>query len=136
MFETLVKCHERVGHSGRRKTWDEVKKNYAGIRFDVIPLFLSTCKQCNERRPAKNPPSGRPMIALGFLTRVQMDLIDFSSRPDGDYRYILHVWVQMKILMVIVLQMTILMVHQMFLGLMIILMMYWLSLQQVLGGLT
>ena len=35
MFETLVKCHERVGHSGRRKTWDEVKKNYAGIRFDV-----------------------------------------------------------------------------------------------------
>ena len=50
-----------------------------------------TCKQCNERRPAKNPPSGRPMIALGFLTRVQMDLIDFSSRPDGDYRYILHV---------------------------------------------
>ena len=21
MFETLVKCHERVGHSGRRKTW-------------------------------------------------------------------------------------------------------------------
>ena len=44
--------------------------------------------------------------------------------------------VQMKILMVIVLQMTILMVHQMFLGLMIILMMYWLSLQQVLGGLT
>ena len=41
MFETLVKCHERVGHSGRRKTWDEVKKNYAGIRFDVIPLFLS-----------------------------------------------------------------------------------------------
>ena len=91
MFETLVKCHERVGHSGRRKTWDEVKKNYAGIRFDVIPLFLSTCKQCNERRPAKNPPSGRPMIALGFLTRVQMDLIDFSSRPDGDYRYILHV---------------------------------------------
>ena len=91
MFETLIKCHERVGHSGRRKTWDEVKKNYAGIRFDVIPLFLSTCKQCNERRPAKNPPSGRPMIALGFLTRVQMDLIDFSSRPDGDYRYILHV---------------------------------------------
>ena len=91
IFETLVKCHKRVGHSARRKTWDEVKKNYAGIRFDVIPLFLSTCKQCNERRPAKNPPSGRPMIALGFLTRVQMDLIDFSSRPDGDYRYILHV---------------------------------------------
>ena len=76
MFETLVKCHERVGHSGRRKTWDEVKKNYAGIRFDVIPLFLSTCKQCNERRPAKNPPSGRPMIALGFLTSALMVITD------------------------------------------------------------
>ena len=53
IFETLVKCHERVGHSGIRKTWDEVKKNYAGLKYDIVALFISTCKQCTERRPAK-----------------------------------------------------------------------------------
>ena len=30
------------------------------------------------------------MIALGFL-RVQVDLIDFRSRPDGEYKWIMHV---------------------------------------------
>ena len=24
------------------------------------------------------------------MSRLQMDLIDFSSRPDGDFKYILH----------------------------------------------
>ena len=49
IFETLVKCYERVGHSGIRKTWDEVKKNYAGLKYGIVALFISTCKQCTER---------------------------------------------------------------------------------------
>ena len=40
--------------------------------------------------PPCPPPMSCPTISLGFLTRVQVDLIDMSSQPDGDYKWILH----------------------------------------------
>ena len=48
IFDTLVRCHERVGHSGRQKTWAEVKGNYAWIKHDVVQLFLQFL-QTDER---------------------------------------------------------------------------------------
>lgn len=30
------------------------------------------------------------IISLGFMTRLQMDLIDMRTRPDGEYKCILH----------------------------------------------
>ena len=70
LFDTLVRCHERVGHSGRKKTWDEVHLNYSWIKHGTISLFLQTCTTCGVRRPLKPPPSGKPIISLWFLTRL------------------------------------------------------------------
>ena len=67
IFETVRKCHEKVGHSGRDKTWSEVRANYAGIKHSVIDIFLKTCKACSLRQPSKSPPAGRPMINFEFL---------------------------------------------------------------------
>ena len=89
-FETIKKCHERVGHSGRTKTWDDIRSNYSWVRHPLIQLYISTCAACSTRVPVKNPPAGKPIISLGFLTRVQMDLIDMTSRPDGEKKWILH----------------------------------------------
>ncbi|KAK7096157.1 hypothetical protein V1264_005490 [Littorina saxatilis] len=90
MFETIRKCHEKVGHSGRDKTWSEVRANYAGIKHSVLDIFLKTCTACTQRQPSKSPPAGRPMINLEFLLRLQIDLVDMRSQPDGEFKWILH----------------------------------------------
>ena len=32
----------------------------------------------------------KPIVSIGYLTRLQMDLIDMRSIPDGEYKWILH----------------------------------------------
>ena len=90
MFETIQRCHQRVGHSGRDKTFHEVKSNYAWINTNAVNLFLKTCCECNTRKSVKKPKAGKPIISLGFLTRVQVDLIDMTSHPDENFKWILH----------------------------------------------
>jgi hypothetical protein len=90
LFDKISRCHTNVGHSGRDKTWAEVRANYSGVKFSMIDLFLKTCTSCSQRQVTKNPPSGSAMINLSFLLRIQIDLIDFRSRPDHDYKWILH----------------------------------------------
>ena len=80
-----MRCHDRVGHSGREKTWREVHTNYFWVRYYIISLFLQTCTHCSLRKPLKNRPCGKPIISLGFLTRCQVDLVDMISRPDQDF---------------------------------------------------
>ena len=45
---------------------------------------------CVPRAKVKKAPCGRPIISSRFLQRLQMDLIDFTSQPDGDMKWILH----------------------------------------------
>ncbi|KAK7097700.1 hypothetical protein V1264_004638 [Littorina saxatilis] len=90
LYDTIKRCHIRVGHSGRTKTWAEVSANYAWIKHGLVLLFIGTCRECATRISIKKPPAGKPIISLGFMTRMQMDLIDFTSVPDGDYLWILH----------------------------------------------
>ncbi|XP_008274017.1 uncharacterized protein LOC103353042 [Stegastes partitus] len=90
LFSTIQQCHERTGHSGRHKTWDEVKNNYAFIPRVAVELYLQTCLTCSTRQSLKQPTSAKPTISLGFLTRVQVNLIDMTSKPDDDYKWILH----------------------------------------------
>ena len=54
MFNTILRCHLRVGHTGRDKTFDEVKEN-SWVNRNVIQLFLQTCPTCNTRQPLKKP---------------------------------------------------------------------------------
>ena len=90
LFQNIKKCHERVGHSGREKTWSEVQANYSWIRYDTISPYLKTCSQYSLRKPLKNRPCGKPIISLGFLSSFQIDLIDITSRPDQDFKWIFH----------------------------------------------
>eukprot|EP00096_Caligus_rogercresseyi_P011880 TRINITY_DN4827_c0_g2_i2.p1 TRINITY_DN4827_c0_g2~~TRINITY_DN4827_c0_g2_i2.p1 ORF type:complete len:313 (-),score=46.97 TRINITY_DN4827_c0_g2_i2:52-990(-) len=86
IYYAIERCHIRVGHSGRDKTWEEIKTNYAWIRYDIIHLYLRTCRVCSNKVPLKK----QPLILMEFMTRVQMDLIDMTSRPDKSYKWILH----------------------------------------------
>lgn len=56
----------------------------------MIPLFLRTCTECSTRVSKKKLPAEEPIISLAYMTRMQIELIDMTSRPDQDYKWILH----------------------------------------------
>jgi hypothetical protein len=49
------------------------------------------CDSCQTRRSIPKPISGKPIISVGFLTRLQVDLIDMSSISYNDQKFIMHV---------------------------------------------
>jgi hypothetical protein len=51
---------------------------------------LLDCQICRHKATAKKAPVGKPISAKGIWQRVGIDLIDMSSRPDGDYKWIYH----------------------------------------------
>lgn len=36
------------------------------------------------------PSAGKPIISLGLWTRMQVNIIDVTSHPDNDFKYIMH----------------------------------------------
>jgi len=49
------------------------------------------CDCCQLRRSFPKPISGKPIISIGFLTRMQMDLIDMRSTEYNGFNFIMHV---------------------------------------------
>lgn len=80
----------RTGHGGRDKMRHEINQHYYWIPSQVIDLFLQCCTSCQVRKSVKTPVVSTAIIAVGFLTRLQIDLIDFRTRPDKDFQWILH----------------------------------------------
>ena len=90
IFNVIHKCHLRTEHSCTDTTWKEVKNSYVGISFPHIDLYIEGCTTCSTRKPPKKPIAGKSIMLSRFLTRVQVDLIDMTSRTDNDFRYIMH----------------------------------------------
>ncbi|CAF5219947.1 unnamed protein product, partial [Rotaria magnacalcarata] len=67
-----------------------IKQQYRWIPFDVVVIFLSQCDVCWNRKAFPKPIADKPITSISFLTRIQMDLIDMRSIPDGGFHWILH----------------------------------------------
>ncbi|CAF4573796.1 unnamed protein product, partial [Rotaria sp. Silwood2] len=84
IYDKIKECHLCVGHSGRDKTWGEVKKLYSGIPLQAVCLYINMCDACQVRRSFPKAPVGKPIVCVGFLTRLQLDwpeLIIINGRP-------------------------------------------------------
>ncbi|CAF1383338.1 unnamed protein product [Adineta ricciae] len=90
LYVKLNECHKRVGHHGRDKTWSEIKSQYSWIPYDVVIMFIKLCDACSNRQIFTKFPASKPIVSIGYLTRVQIHLIDMRCRPDGEYKWILH----------------------------------------------
>ncbi|CAF4364535.1 unnamed protein product [Rotaria socialis] len=91
IYEKINECHIAVGHSGRDKTWAEVKSRFSGIPQQAVSLFINICDACQIRRSFPKTPCGKPIISIGFLTRLQVDLIDMRSVQYNGFTFIMHV---------------------------------------------
>ncbi|CAF4559389.1 unnamed protein product, partial [Didymodactylos carnosus] len=93
LFNIIKECHEAVSHGGRDKTLTEVNSHYSWVPKIVIEIYLKTCVACQVRKPLKHPVVSKPIISLGVMTRLQIDLIDMRTRPDIVSSDIVYSWI-------------------------------------------
>ncbi|CAF4506295.1 unnamed protein product, partial [Didymodactylos carnosus] len=51
------------------------------------------CLPCHLRKPLKQPVVSKPIISLGVMTRLQIDLIDMRTRPDVVSADVVYCWI-------------------------------------------
>jgi hypothetical protein len=90
VFLDIVTAHGQ-DHSKGRTLYSRLSAIVSNIPRDVCKHFTDTCPRCIERQQRTRPTAGlRPIITQGFNVRGQVDLIDFQSMPDGEFRFLLN----------------------------------------------
>ena len=60
------------------------------VKRDACLAFVKCCPHCIQARPRKPKAAGhKPIRTKGFASRGQVDLIDFQSFPDRDFKWLL-----------------------------------------------
>lgn len=89
-FDKLLETHIQTGHGGRDRMFFYAQKKWR-ITRPACQLFASMCRTCTRKRVV--PHKGvviKPIISDGFNARGQVDLIDFQSCPDGEYKFLMN----------------------------------------------
>ncbi|KFD62037.1 LOW QUALITY PROTEIN: hypothetical protein M514_09389 [Trichuris suis] len=90
LFDVLHEAHLAVGHGGRDRMLKELSPKYKNITRYDIELYLQICEPCQKKQKgAKKGVAVLPMVFSNFNLRCQVDLIDFQSHPDGEYKLIM-----------------------------------------------
>ncbi|CAF3626874.1 unnamed protein product [Rotaria sp. Silwood1] len=92
-YKIISEAHNTVSHGGREKTYSEIISQYSWVPQHCIELFLKQCLPCQTRKPIKQHVASKPIISLGVMTRLQIDLIDMRTRPDKISPDIVYCWI-------------------------------------------
>lgn len=91
-FTIVHKIHLDTGHGRRDRMLKELEKSkYQNIPRVVVVEYLKLCKPCEEK--GKNPKKGmvvKPILSKEFNERGQVDLVDYQSTPDGEFKFVLN----------------------------------------------
>lgn len=68
----------------------QVKRRFAKIPQQAISFFIKMCDSCQVRRSVPKISTAKPIVSLGFMTRMQVDLIDMRSVSYEGFNYIMH----------------------------------------------
>ncbi|MGA1646391.1 MAG: hypothetical protein ACO4AV_15605, partial [bacterium] len=86
-----IRADHQTDHCRGRSLTARVNEKYKNISRAVCKLFSDTCPICIARAQRVKPAAGlNPLITRGFGSRGQVDLIDFQSMPDGEFKYLLN----------------------------------------------
>ncbi|KRY57276.1 KRAB-A domain-containing protein 2 [Trichinella britovi] len=63
----------------------------ANVTQEACHLFLTFCEECHKKRARKLPksPVVKLLVSTNLMSRAQVDLINFQTMPDGDFKYIM-----------------------------------------------
>lgn len=81
-YKVINEAHTNISHGGRDKTMHEINLHYSWVPRFAIEIFIHQCISCQTRKPLKEHIISKPIVSLGVMTRLQIDLIDMRSRPD------------------------------------------------------
>lgn len=58
----------------------------------IVSEYIRQCERCVEKLRLKEKKGivVRPIIASDYNHRGQIDLVDYQSSPDGEYKFIFH----------------------------------------------
>ena len=92
MHPLIKRAYIGVGHGGIHQTNKELKRQYANISRETIRIFGSNCEQCilKQKRSEMSKLVLKPILSADFNSRGQVDLVDFQSVPDNEYKWIMH----------------------------------------------
>ena len=75
----------------KKKIFQLVKESYCNISRDIVCEYKKQCERCAKiKANRKKGIVARPIIATDYNHRGQIDLVDYLSSPDGDYKFIFH----------------------------------------------
>ncbi|KFD53316.1 hypothetical protein M513_05797 [Trichuris suis] len=90
LLDVLHEAQLAVGHGGRDRMLKELSPKYKNITRYDIELYLQICEPCQKKhKGAEKGSVVLPMVFSDFNSRCQVDLIDFRSHPDGEYKFIM-----------------------------------------------
>ncbi|CAF1680811.1 unnamed protein product [Rotaria magnacalcarata] len=89
-YNVIKERHTNISHGGRDKTIFELNFQYSFIPRFAIDIFMKQCIQCQTRNPIKQHVVSKPIIALGVMTRLQ---IDMRTRPDKVSSDLVYLWI-------------------------------------------
>ena len=90
-FYIVTSVHALMHHPGSRKVQQKLKGHYYGLTEDYCIWVAEHCSNCLLKQPNKTPQILKPIVSNRCMQRVQIDLIDFRSKADGDYKWLLQV---------------------------------------------
>ena len=82
--------HSERNHCGRTGLHKSLLMNYCGITEKICQIFVNHCEICQQKKCRKSMKSivVKPITSSSYLSRAQVDLIDFSSTfPTDNHPY-------------------------------------------------
>ena len=90
IFDTIVTVHNSLGHAGQNATCNKVGYEYYGIAHAETQYLIKLCEICHRKAQSKSKGPLKSIETSRLFERVQIDLIDMTSTPDGEYVWICH----------------------------------------------
>ncbi|GBN12263.1 KRAB-A domain-containing protein 2 [Araneus ventricosus] len=89
LFQVLHETHLAIGHGGRDRLLKEFSTKYKNVTRHDIELYIHLCEPWRKKQKSiKKGIVVKPMIFSEINSRCQVDLIDFQSQPDREYKFI------------------------------------------------
>ena len=82
-FDVIRAAHLATGHGGRDRVLKELEQTFANVHRES-----KVCQEKTKRQKTKGVVV-KPILSSDFSSRCQVDLIDFQSMDDGQYKWIM-----------------------------------------------
>ncbi|XP_065315608.1 SCAN domain-containing protein 3-like [Gordionus sp. m RMFG-2023] len=86
--EIFKKHHNDKNHTGVNTTIKSIETIYATVPVNKLKDYIKNCEVCSLKTTLLKAPTGKAIKSTAVWGQVVMDLIDFSSTPDGEFKLI------------------------------------------------